>query len=137
MAFDTRIKMGLWYLVVSGVVVGAWAQFFPQAFYDSFPGLGRSWVSVDGPFNGHLIRDVGGLYLALTIVTIIAALTKTRETVLAASLGWLVAQVPHFTYHMIHLHVYPSMVDKVGNVFTLALLVLVPAYLFLRAVRGK
>ena len=137
MTFDTRIKMGLWYLVVSGVVVGAWAQFFPQAFYDSFPGLGRSWVSVDGPFNEHLILDVGGLYLALTIVTIIAALTKTRETVLAASLGWLVAQVPHFTYHMIHLHVYPSMVDKVGNVFTLALLVLVPAYLFLRAVRGK
>ena len=42
MAFDTRIKMGLWYLVVSGVVVGAWAQFFPQAFYDSFPGLDRS-----------------------------------------------------------------------------------------------
>ncbi len=137
MTFDTRIKMGLWYLVVSGVVVGAWAQFFPQAFYDSFPGLGRSWVSVDGPFNGHLIRDVGGLYLALTIVTIIAALTKIRETVLAASLGWLVAQVPHFTYHMIHLHVYPSMADKVGNVITLALLVLVPAYLFLRAVRGQ
>ena len=137
MTFDTRIKMGLWYLVVSGVVVGAWAQFFPQAFYDSFPGLGRSWVSVDGPFNEHLILDVGGLYLALTIVTVIAALTKTRETVLAASLGWLVAQVPHFTYHMIHLHVYPSMVDKVGNVSTLALLVLVPAYLFLRAVRGQ
>ena len=137
MTFDIRTKMGLWYLVVSGVVVGAWAQFFPQAFYDSFPGLGRSWVSVDGPFNGHLIRDVGGLYLALTIVTIIAALTKTRETVLAASLGWLVAQVPHFTYHMIHLRVYPSMVDKVGNVITLALLVLVPAYLFLRAVRGQ
>jgi len=97
MTFDTRIKMGLWYLVVSGVVVGAWAQFFPQAFYE----------------------------------------TKTRETVLAASLGWLVAQVPHFTYHMIHLHVYPSMADKVGNVITLALLVLVPAYLFLRAVRGQ
>ena len=135
MTFDTRIKMGLWYLVVSGVVVGAWAQFFPQAFYDSFPGLGRSWVSVDGPFNEHLTRDVGGLYLALTIVTVIAALTKTQETVLAASLAWLVAQVPHFTYHMTHLHVYPSMLDKIGNVITLALLVLVPAYLFMRAVR--
>jgi len=135
MTFDTRIKMGLWYLVVSGVVVGAWAQFFPHAFYDSFPGLGRSWVSVDGPFNEHLTRDVGGLYLALTIVTVIAALTKTRETVLAASLAWLVAQVPHFTYHMIHLHVYPSMIDKIGNVITLALLVLFPAYLFMRAVR--
>jgi len=135
MTFDTCIKVGLWYLIVSGAVIGVWAQFFPQAFYDSFPGLGRSWVSVDGPFNEHLVRDVGGSYLALVAVTPIAAFMKTRETVLAAALGWLVAQVPHFTYHMIHLHVYPSMSDKIGNVITLTLLVLVPAYLFMRAVR--
>ena len=135
MTFDTRIKVGLWYLIVSGAVIGVWAQFFPQAFYDSFPGLGRRWVSVDGPFNEHLVRDVGGLYLALTSVTIIAAFAKTREMILAAALGWLVAQVPHFTYHMMHLHVYPALSDKVGNVITLTLLVLVPAYLFMRAVR--
>ena len=135
MTFDTCIKVGLWYLIVSGAVIGVWAQFFPQAFYDSFPGLGRSWVSVDGPFNEHLVRDVGGSYLALVAVTLIAAFMKTRETVLAAALGWLVAQVPHFTYHMIHLHVNPSMSDKIGNVITLTLLVLVPAYLFMRAVR--
>ena len=78
---------------------------------------------------------MGGSYLALVAVTLIAAFVKTRETVLAAALGWLVAQLPHFTYHMIHLHVYSSMIDKVGNVITLALLVLVPAYLFMRAVR--
>ena len=72
MTVDTRLRVGLWFLVVSGVMVGAWAQFLPQAFYDSFPGLGRSWVSVDGPFNEHLVRDVGGLYLALSAVTLIA-----------------------------------------------------------------
>ena len=137
MTFDTRIQVGLWFLVVSGVMVGAWAQFFPQAFYDSFPGLGRSWVSADGPFNEHLVRDVGGLYLAITVVTIVAAFTKTRELILAAALGWLVSQVPHFTYHMIHLHVYSSMIDKAGNVVTLAMLVFVPAYLLLRAVRDQ
>ena len=137
MTFDIRIQASLWFLVVSGVVVGAWAQFFPQAFYDSFPGLGRTWVLVDGPYNEHLARDVGGLYLAITVVALIAALMKTRELVLATSLAWLVSQVPHFTYHMIHLHVYSSMIDKAGNVVTLAMLVFVPAYLLLRAVRDQ
>lgn len=135
MIVDTRLRVGLWFLIVSGVMVGAWAQFFPQAFYDSFPGLGRSWVSADGPFNEHLVRDVGGLYLALSAVTLIAVFAKTCETVLAAALGWLVSQIPHFTYHMTHLHVYTSMLDKIGNVLTLGLLVLVPAYLFVRAIR--
>ena len=137
MTFDTRVIVGLWYLIVSGAVVGVWAQFFPLAFYDSFPGLGRSWVSVDGPFNEHLVRDVGGSYLALAAVTLIAAFAKTRETILAAAFSWLVAQIPHFTYHMIHLHVYPATIDKVGTAITLVLLVLVPAYLFIRAVRKK
>jgi len=135
MTVDTRLRVGLWFLIASGVMVGAWAQFFPQAFYDSFPGLGRSWVSVDGPFNEHLVRDVGGLYLALSAVTLVAVFAKTRETVLAAALGWLVSQIPHFTYHMAHLHVYTSMLDKIGNGLTLGLLVLVPAYVFVRAIR--
>ena len=135
MTFDSRVQLSLWFLVVSGIMVGAWAQFFPQAFYDSFPGLGLSWVSVDGPFNEHLVRDVGGLYLATTVVTLLAALMKTRELILASALAWLVSQVPHFTYHMIHLHVYSSMVDTIGNVNTLAMLVLVPAYLLMWTVR--
>ncbi len=135
MNVDARLYVGLWFLIASGVMVGAWAQFFPQAFYDSFPGLGRSWVSVDGPFNEHLVRDVGGLYLALSTVTLIAVFAKTRETLLAAALGWLVSQIPHFAYHMTHLHVYTSMPDKVGNVLTLGLLVLVPAYVFMRTIR--
>ena len=37
----------------------------PAAFYDDFPGLGRMWVAPDGPYNQHLVRDVGELNLAL------------------------------------------------------------------------
>lgn len=29
---------------------------FSLAFYDSFPGFGRSWVSVNDLFNEHLVR---------------------------------------------------------------------------------
>lgn len=135
MAHDTRIRVSLWFLILGGVAVGMWAQFFPQAFYDSFPGFGRSWVSVDGPFNEHLVRDVGGGYLALAAVTLMAMWTKTKEVIQATALGWLAAQIPHFVYHVSHLDHFASTTDKVGNVIILTLLVLVPAYLLVRTIR--
>jgi hypothetical protein len=36
----TRILLG--FLAVGALLVGAWAQFAPRSFYDSFPGGGRS-----------------------------------------------------------------------------------------------
>lgn len=135
MAHDTRIRVSLWFLILGGVAVGMWAQFFPQAFYDSFPGFGRSWVSVDGPFNEHLVRDVGGGYLALAAVTLMAMWTKTKAVIQATALGWLAAQIPHFVYHVSHLDHFASTTDKVGNVIILTLLVLVPAYLLVRTIR--
>ena len=135
MAHDTRVRVSLWFLILGGVGVGMWAQFFPQAFYDSFPGFGRSWVSVDGPFNEHLVRDVGGGYLALAAVTLMAMWTKTKEVIQATALGWLAAQIPHFVYHVSHLDHFASTTDKVGNVIILTLLVLVPAYLLVRTIR--
>jgi hypothetical protein len=129
MAINTRVRASLWFLAFNGAVVGVWALFFPQAFYDSFPGMGRSWVSVDGPFNEHLIRDVGGSFLSLAALALVAVSLKTRELALAAAICWLVSQVPHFTYHMYHLGMYPDIIDKIGNVVSLALFVLVPAYI--------
>ncbi len=46
-------------LAASGLYAGLWAATTPRSFYDSFLGLHRAWVSVDGPFNEHLVRDVG------------------------------------------------------------------------------
>jgi hypothetical protein len=48
-------------LALIGGYVGLWAAAWPRRFYDSFPGLGRHWVLALGPYNEHLIRDVGGL----------------------------------------------------------------------------
>ncbi len=50
--------------------VGLWAQAVPRSFYDDFPGMGRMWVAVDGPYNQHLVRDVGGLNLGLAFVAV-------------------------------------------------------------------
>lgn len=65
-------RAGLIYLALSFLPIGIWAQFWPQSFYNDFPGLGRAWVRIDGPFNEHLIRDVGGLNLGLGLAAIFA-----------------------------------------------------------------
>lgn len=87
-----------------GVFVGAWAAILPASFYDSFPGIGLGpWVAVDGPFNEHLVRDVGALYLALAAAGIYAALSPTTQAGRAVGIAWLVFSVPHLAYHLEHL----------------------------------
>ena len=113
------------YLTLSGLLVGVWATFFPQSFYDDFPGLGRIWVAVDGPYNEHLVRDVGQLSLAIALVSGVAAWTMNTILVRVAAAAWLVNAVPHFVYHLRHLDAYDT-VDQVGNVLSLGLLVALP-----------
>ena len=57
-------------LSVTPPFVGAWAPAAPSSFYADFPFPGRHWVRLLGPYNEHLVRDVGGLYLALLVITV-------------------------------------------------------------------
>ncbi len=119
----TRI-IGLAFLTLTAWYVGVWATFLPQSFYDSFPGFHRIWVGVDGPFNEHLIRDVGSLYLALAVAGVLVLIWRTyRESALVAA-AWVTFSIPHFWYHVNHLHVYDT-VDKVANVIALGGTVLI------------
>jgi hypothetical protein len=123
-------------VLLAGVasLVGVWAQFFPQSFYTSFPnGRGR-WVAVDGPYNEHLVRDVGGLNLALAVVTVVALVHRTAVLVRTAALAWLVYSVPHLVYHSAHLDLYDG-IDVALLVASLATAVVLPAWLFLDADR--
>jgi hypothetical protein len=95
-----RIALG--YLALVSIVIGVWAQFAPQSFYDDFPGLGRHWVQGDGPFNEHLVRDVGGLNLGLAIVLVAAMITLTRPMIIAACAASLAYGIPHVVYHIAH-----------------------------------
>lgn len=94
----TRVALG--YLSLQSIQIGVWALLAPQSFYESFPGLGRTWVSVDGPFNEHLIRDVGALNLALAVLLISAAVSLSRSLVNTAALATLAWGVPHLLYHL-------------------------------------
>lgn len=113
-------------LAVVGLVTGLWAGLAPRSFYDDFPGGGRTWVAADGPYNEHLVRDVGALNLALTVVTVVALVTLGRAVVVAAALAWLVFQVPHLVYHARHVDVYDGS-DKVATITSLVLAVVLPA----------
>lgn len=92
-------------LAIPDAVVGIWAAFFPASFYADFPGLGRTWVAVDGPFNEHLVRDVGQLNLALCLVLVVAVVRPTALLVRTAAGASLVVSIPHFVYHVSHLSV--------------------------------
>ena len=93
------LQIALGYLALSTASVGVWAQLAPRSFYDSFPGAGRAWISVDGPYNEHLIRDVGGLNLALTVLLVAALLTVDWRLIATASVAALAYGVPHLIYH--------------------------------------
>lgn len=104
---------------ILGAYVGIWAAFFPEAFYDAFPGFGLTWISADGPFNEHLIRDVGGLYLGLTAASAAAIAARTAAPARAVGLGWAVFGAIHYGYHLLHLE--GSAIDVVGNVVSLGI----------------
>jgi hypothetical protein len=115
------LRLLLWLLAVPNLVTGAWAAFSPRSFYDDFPGaFGREWVAPDGPFNEHLVRDVGGLFLALGIVTVIAALTLSLPLVRAVAIASLVFAVIHLGYHVRHLDPFDA-TDSVAIITSLAL----------------
>jgi hypothetical protein len=130
-----RIVLG--YLALSGALVGLWAGLAPRSFYDDFPGLGRVWVAVDGPYNEHLVRDVGWLNLALMVATIWAAVTLARALVVGVLAAWLVTGVPHLVYHVANLGGLGTG-DRFGELASLALApVLAGVLLVLVALDGR
>ncbi|MGN6696150.1 MAG: hypothetical protein ACTHN0_18365 [Aquihabitans sp.] len=124
------------YLTFAGLLVGVWAAGFPRSFADDFPGFGRVWIAVDGPFNEHLVRDVGQLSLALAVVSLAAAITMQRTLVRVAAIAWLVNAVPHLVYHLRHLGPLEPF-DQIGEIVSLALLVVVPVVILIVSFRDR
>lgn len=120
----------LWATAAIGGYVGLWASVWPSAFYASFPGLGRIWIAVDGPFNEHLIRDVGGLYLGLAAASAAATFSRSPDAGRVIGVAWAVFGVPHFVYHAGHFATMAP-IDAVGNALTLGSSLILGAVLML------
>ena len=131
---DMTTKVLLAIVAAGNAVVGLWAALAPQSFYDDFPGAGRNWVSADGPFNEHLVRDVGALNLALAAVVLAALVRPSRYLVQVAAGAELVYSLPHFLYHATHLEPYEGS-DKVALLVSLSVTIVVPIVLLVRSSR--
>ncbi|MGY2703769.1 DUF4345 family protein [Nocardioides sp. HB32] len=94
-------RIALLALAAAGLYQGLWAQLAPQSFFQDFPN-GMGWVATEGPYNEHLVRDIGGLVNGMAVVALVAAWRPSRPLFLAAGLGWLVYSVPHFVFHLSH-----------------------------------
>ncbi|MER7927566.1 hypothetical protein ABTY96_31280 [Streptomyces sp. NPDC096057] len=125
------VSLGL--LAVVSLYTGLWAYFSPSGWYANFPGLGLKWLPPLGPYNEHLVKDAGSMFLALACLTIIA-LRQVRNTRLVQTTGavWLVFNVPHISYHVQHLDMYGTR-DQVLNAVSLSLLTLLSAVLLVPA----
>jgi hypothetical protein len=93
-------RAGLAVLILSQGSIALWALLAPRAFYDDFPGGGSSWVSPLGPYDEHLVRDVGALSLGLTVALLAAAVWPQWRMRLMAGLAYLAWSVPHLIFHL-------------------------------------
>ncbi len=117
-------------------VNGVWATFAPRSFYDDFPlGIG-GWVSALPSYNEHLMRDVGGLFLATGFILLIASVRLERRLVVVALVSYLLFSIPHAIFHFFNLEPYGTG-DAIGNVVALAATVLLPLGMLVLLSRGK
>ena len=127
-------RIGLVYIAGGFALVGFWAAFAPRSFYTDFPGAGRHWISPDGPYNQHLVRDVGELNLAMMVVVVAALVTLSLPLVRAALVATIVNGVLHVVYHVGHVDMFSSS-DQVAIIGSLVLAPVV-ALVLLVVVRG-
>lgn len=115
--------------IVIAAVVGTWAYFFPELFYDHFPAVLGEWISQDGPYNEHLIRDHGAQYLALGLASVFGLFWRSQIGYRLLGIAWTAFGILHFLYHVTHLsHMTPS--DQISQVIVLGVAVLLGAGLF-------
>jgi hypothetical protein len=116
------LRAGVVALALEAGMIGVHALFFPLYFYNKFL-LGRGWVKMLPPYNEHITRDLGALYLGFFVVLAYAAVKLSKDVFNAAVLGFVVATVPHMIFHAAHAADAPMLIDKILQVGLLAVTV--------------
>lgn len=92
-------------------------------------------MSVIGPYDEHLVRDVGGLYLSLLAVSVWAVVRPRSEITRLTGVAWLVFSLPHLAFHAAHLGSF-GLADQAGNMVALGGAVVLAMVLLLSGARG-
>lgn len=93
------IRIGLAVLFLDELIVGAWNAFAPRSFYDNFP-----TVDLTPPLSEHYARDFGWATLGIALLLGIAFCVPKTHFVVPAAAAFSVFAVPHFFFHLGHLH---------------------------------
>lgn len=123
-------RLMLWLLASVSGIIGAYAYGAPHSFYRHVIG-----VHLLGPYNEHLMSDVGGLYLGFAIAFTFAARTLVPDLVVASCAGFAVAQAAHFLYHILHLEPL-TLEEGAAQTIGLATLVALPLVVLYRSREG-
>lgn len=126
------IRGGLALLSIGELSVGVWALFLPASFYEDFPLPGRGWVSALGPYNEHLVRDVGAMNLAFGVLLALSGILMDLRLVQVTLAAYLVYTVSHFLFHLTHASAF-SVGDNLANLILLGLLVMLPLAILIRS----
>lgn len=103
-------------LGISFLPIGLQAAFTPRSFFDDFP-IGRGWISLGGElYNEHLVRDVGGLFLVLSLLSVWA--WRNRALAQPLLVAWLVEGTLHVWFHVRHLGHFDG-ADRAALILTL------------------
>lgn len=122
------MRIGLLFLAASALSVGLWALLSPLSFHEDFPVAGRHWVSALGPYNEHLVTDVGAGYLAPGVMLASAGILLGRTLVRVSLAAWLAFAVPHFAFHLTTLDAF-SFADNLASMGVLGFGVMLPLLL--------
>jgi len=116
----TQLRLGLLALGLGKGVVATGAIIAPGSYWMGMSLVGGRGSAVVGPYNPHLVTDLGAALLAVAGFLLLAAVGLERRLVQAALVGGLLQGLPHFGYH-------PSTVraggfpDAIGSIVTTAL----------------
>ncbi len=128
------VRPALLVLAVPQAAAGALAVLAPRTFYEDFPAPGRHWVSGLGPFNEHLVTDVGAGLFALAVLVGMAALVLDRMLLMGALAAWLAFYVPHLAFHL-RTTAFFGAADNAGIIASLGVPVIVAAAVVVHLVR--
>jgi hypothetical protein len=123
-------------MALHAAVVAAWALLSPRSFYTDFPAIAGSWVDASPPFNEHLIRDVGGLYLGFAILFFWATANMEPPIVRAVLIAWLPFGVLHLWFHVTHMAGL-SGAERFLQTVALAAVTLVPVLILVAQRRSR
>jgi hypothetical protein len=111
------LRAGLVSLGVPQLALGIWALISPTGFYGTFPVVaGQHWLPAYGPYDSHLVTDVGSTFLAIGLLMLLAAWFLERRVVQIALVVYLAYDIPHLVFHLGHDDVLSSGSQVVNGV---------------------